>query len=271
MILRLGVVMMACAAVLAAGVVVALAWGGEDTPARPVAAIASAPTPNSSEPDTPAVVPETPKPDTPAVVPETPEKPVDPPKPSGGKEAASVEKAAPAPVKAAPVQKEAWPEVEPAEVEAVRRPRSFELAPGAAMSLTVEDIGLYDAPVFDEESAEALDRGVIHIPETPMPWDADPQKNVYLAGHRLGYPGTGGRLVFYRLPELERGDEISLRDRDGTRYTYAVTETFTVDPAETWPVQPVRGRDILTLQTCVGPDYGKRLVVRADRLTVAGL
>jgi len=27
----------------------------------------------------------------------------------------------------------------------------------------------------------------------------------------------------------------------------------------------VRGRDMVTLQTCTGPDFKKRLIVRADR------
>jgi len=130
---------------------------------------------------------------------------------------------------------------------------------------TIKDIELYDAPVYDEESKEVLDKGVIHIPETPMPTDDASVKNVYLAGHRLGYEGTAACMIFYELPSLVKGDEILLRDRNGTKHTYSVSEKFVVPPNETWPIQPVENRDIVTLQTCTGPDYSQRLIVRADR------
>jgi sortase A len=164
-----------------------------------------------------------------------------------------------------------WPAPRPRETEAADRTRRYEPRSNAAMTLTIKDIGLRNVPVFDEESRRALDEGVIHVPETPMPWDVWPEKNVYLAAHRLGYPGTGSRLLFYRLPELRRGDEIVLEDRRGTLYRYEVSQTFVVSPRESWVVQPVRGRDLLTLQTCVGPGYSQRLIVRADRVRTAAL
>ncbi len=69
------------------------------------------------------------------------------------------------------------------------------------MTLTLPDLGVYDAPIFDSDSSAALDAGVAHVPETSMPWDEGTQKNVYLAAHRLVYPGTGSRLLFYELDE----------------------------------------------------------------------
>jgi sortase A len=121
--------------------------------------------------------------------------------------------------------------------------------------------------VISEESQQALDAGVIHLPETPMPWERREQKNVYLAGHRIGYSGTGSRMVFYELDELSEGDRISLRDRRGRTYDYRVSEMFVVDPMATWAVQPVRGRDMLTLQTCTPiPTFENRLIVRADKV-----
>ena len=62
------------------------------------------------------------------------------------------------------------------------------------MTLTVEAIGLYDVPIVNSGSDEDLDLGVIHLPETPMPWEEHPKKNVYLAGHRLGWPGRRAAL-----------------------------------------------------------------------------
>ena len=129
----------------------------------------------------------------------------------------------------------------------------------------MEAIGLYDVPVISSSAEEALDRGVIHIPQTPMPWEERRQKNVYLAGHRLGYPGTGSRLVFYDLDKLTHGVSVTLRDRSGNVYEYRVSEIFVVEPNDDWVVDPVRDRDIVTLQTCTMPDFENRLIVRADR------
>jgi sortase A len=134
------------------------------------------------------------------------------------------------------------------------------------MSLTVEGIGLYDVPVINENSQQALDNGVIHLPQTPMPWEERDQKNVYLAGHRLGWEGTGSRLVFYNLDKLREGDTIVLEDSLGEPYEYRVSEVFVVDPNTDWVVDPVRGRDMVTLQTCTFPDLLNRLIVRADRV-----
>ena len=132
--------------------------------------------------------------------------------------------------------------------------------------MTVQKIGLYDVPVINSESREALDRGVIHVPETPMPWEEREQKNVYLAGHRTGYPGTGSRMVFYNLDKLSRGDSVVLKDSSGTSYEYQVSEMFVVKPDADWAVDPVRSRDMVTLQTCTYPDFKNRLIVRADRV-----
>ena len=134
------------------------------------------------------------------------------------------------------------------------------------MSLTIRDIGLHNAPVLNSDSRRALDQGVIHLPDTSLPWSDTPERNVYLAGHRLGWPGTGSHLVFYRLNQLDRGDRITLRDREGRRYDYRVLETFTVGPDDSWVTGVVRGRDLLTLQTCTPiPTFQWRLIVRAER------
>ncbi len=41
---------------------------------------------------------------------------------------------------------------------------------------------------------------------------------MYLAGHRVGYPGTGSHLVFYNLDQLKKGDAVTLKDGSGTSY-----------------------------------------------------
>jgi sortase A len=153
------------------------------------------------------------------------------------------------------------------QVEAANRPRHYDLPSGAIMGLTIEAIGLHDVPVLNSDSSTALDRGVIHLPDTSLPWSETPERNVYLAGHRLGWPGTGSHLVFYRLGALRNGDEVTLRDRDGRRYNYRVIDSFLVNPDDTWVTGRVRGRDLLTLQTCTPiPTFEKRLIIRAERI-----
>jgi sortase A len=73
-------------------------------------------------------------------------------------------------------------------------------------------------------------------------------------------------MIFYSLGRLKKGDRIVLKDRTGRSYEYRVSETFLVDPADSWVTGQVRGRDMVTLQTCTPiPTFQKRLIVRADR------
>ena len=160
-----------------------------------------------------------------------------------------------------------WPLPTDEQVEATRGARRYELPGGAALGLTVPSIDLYDVPVLRSNTQRALDNGVIHARGTSMPWSDTPERNVYLAGHRLGWPGTGSHLVFYRLNELGEGDKIVLKDRDGRRYSYRVSDSFVVRPDDVWVTGRIPGRDMLTLQTCTPiPGFEKRLIVRAERL-----
>jgi sortase A len=165
------------------------------------------------------------------------------------------------------IQEEEWPMPTEEQVEAASQPRRYNLPRGAVMGLTVEALELYDVPVYDSDAQWALDEGVAHTPETSLPWSPTPQRNVFLAGHRIGWPGTWSHLVFYHLDKLGAGDRILLRDRQGRRYEYEVTETFVTDPTDSWVMGQVRGRDMVTLQTCTPiPTFEKRIIVRADRI-----
>jgi sortase A len=165
-----------------------------------------------------------------------------------------------------PIAEADWPMPTDEQIEAANGPRHYDLPPGAIMGLTVEAIGIYNVPVFDSDAQWALDNGVSHVPETSLPWSHTPQRNVYLAGHRLGWPGTWSHLVFYNLNDLGRGDKVLLKDRRGRKYEYRVTEAFLTEPEDSWVMGQVRGRDMVTLQTCTPiPSFNKRLIVRADR------
>jgi sortase A len=153
------------------------------------------------------------------------------------------------------------------QLRAANQPRNYNLPPGAIMSLTINTLDLRNVPVLNSDATAALDQGVIHLPATSYPWSDTPERNVYLAGHRLGWPGTGSHLVFYRLNELRGGERVTLRDSQGGRYHYRVIKSFVVGPEDRWVTGRVRGRDLLTLQTCTPiPTFEKRLIVRAERI-----
>jgi sortase A len=104
----------------------------------------------------------------------------------------------------------------------------------------------------------------VHLRGTGHPWERE--ANVYIAGHRLGYPGTDSFLAFWDLNRLENGDRIILTDADGKRYVYKVFREFVVEPTRISVTQPLEGRNIVTLQTCTLPDYSRRLIVQAKKV-----
>jgi len=104
----------------------------------------------------------------------------------------------------------------------------------------------------------------VHLRGTGNPWDR--QANVYIAGHRLGFPGTNSWLSFWDLNVLKKGDEIFITDAAGDRYVYKVFKVFIVDPGEVSVTRPLEGRNIVSLQTCTLPDYSKRLIVQAEKV-----
>ena len=126
----------------------------------------------------------------------------------------------------------------------------------------VKGIPVYTAPANDEEK---LGAGTIHLDSTGYPWETG--SNVYIAGHRLGYPNTRSFLVFYDLNKLENGDRVVLRDSAGTRYIYRVFNRVVAGPNEIQVTEPVPGKSIVSLQTCTLPDYSKRLIVQAEYVT----
>ncbi|MBA3491321.1 MAG: sortase [Rubrobacteraceae bacterium] len=124
----------------------------------------------------------------------------------------------------------------------------------------VDGVPVYDAPESGYD--QALHDGVVHVRGTGFPWQD--VANVYIAGHRVGYPGTKSNLVFWDLNELEKGDEIFLTDADGKRYTYEVFAKRVISPDTTSILRPTKGKNIISLQTCTLPDYSRRLIVQGE-------
>jgi sortase A len=133
------------------------------------------------------------------------------------------------------------------------------------LKLTVPEMKrVEDVPVYDGSGGNkaALRNGTLHVKGTGYPWQR--VANVYIAGHRLGFPGTKSHLVFWDLDKLENGDEVILTDANGTTYTYEVFKKFVVSPKDVHVMRPVAGKNIVSLQTCTLPDYAKRLIVQAE-------
>jgi sortase A len=124
----------------------------------------------------------------------------------------------------------------------------------------VEDVPVYDAPRSGYE--RALHDGVVHVRGTGFPWHE--AANVYIAGHRVGYPGTKSNLVFWDLNKLEKGDRVFLTDSEGTRFTYKVFGKRVISPNDVSILRPTKGKNIVSLQTCTLPDYSHRLVVQGE-------
>ena len=145
------------------------------------------------------------------------------------------------------------------------------------MFLSIPKLDIADAVVLDGEAG--LELGVQHLEGAGYPWL--PGSNVYMSGHRVGFPGTGSDHIFYSLPAMSEGDEIILRDTLGQEHKYEVSEIFAVTPFDVWVADPVAGKDMVTLQVCTetpedwwtigprlmssGPESG-RLIVRAEKV-----
>jgi sortase A len=153
------------------------------------------------------------------------------------------------------------PQKETAEiVDAADVPEDKTLRVTVPSMARIKDAPVPDTFVTDEESLKNYVG--IHVEGTGFPWQEE--ANVYLAGHRLGYPGTSSWLGFWDLDNVKEGEQITVTDANGTEYTYEVFKSFVVNPKDVWVTAPVPGKNILTLQTCTLPDYSQRLIVRAE-------
>jgi sortase A len=114
----------------------------------------------------------------------------------------------------------------------------------------------------DEESLKEF--AGIHLQGTGFPWQEE--ANVYIAGHRLGYPNTSSFLAFWDLNNVKKGDEVYVTDAMGRSYTYRVFKELVVNPSDLFITEPIKGKNIITLQTCTLPDYSQRLIVQAEKV-----
>ncbi|HVL50709.1 MAG TPA: class E sortase [Actinomycetota bacterium] len=126
---------------------------------------------------------------------------------------------------------------------------------GSGMGIIkIPKIGV-DSIVVEGVEVEDLKKGPGHYPDTAL---AGQLGNMVISGHRTTYGAP-----FYRLDELEPGDDIIVYDAKGP-YTYKVTESKVVLPTEIGVIAPSSDAR-LTLTTC-HPRFSaaKRLIIVAQ-------
>lgn len=126
-------------------------------------------------------------------------------------------------------------------------------------SVIIPVIGV-DSPLFFGEREEILSMGSWLRPMSYLPgFDG----NTIISAHRFGMNQFLGG-PFYNLPKLKEGDLVIVWWQKEF-YEYRVFESFEVSETEVSIEDPVWGKDILTLYTCVGWKSDRRFVVRALR------
>lgn len=112
-----------------------------------------------------------------------------------------------------------------------------------------------DVELRDQITQESIDIGPSHWPGTAAPGGFG---NAVIAGHRNSHSAP-----FRDLGNLGVGDTIELVTAAGRTFSYAITETFVVDPSAMWITEQSPGHT-LTLFTChpLGSS-SQRLVVHA--------
>ena len=109
--------------------------------------------------------------------------------------------------------------------------------------LTIPKINL-DMPVYLGATDLNLASGAAHLSQTSLPIGGE-NTNCVIAGHR----GWNGALYFRYVPDLVKGDIVTLQNIWET-LTYQVVETKIIAPNDVDAIRIQEGRELLTLLTC---------------------
>ncbi|MDO4799885.1 MAG: class D sortase [Bacillota bacterium] len=111
-------------------------------------------------------------------------------------------------------------------------------------------------PIVNSASEYALDNALGHIPGTATVGEIG---NCGIAGHR----GRRYATYFYRLGEIEPGDEIVV-EYQGKTYEYVVYKSHIVGPEDSYVLAQSKSQKVLTIVTCDPPGtWTHRLIVHA--------
>jgi sortase A len=100
-----------------------------------------------------------------------------------------------------------------------------------------------EIPIIEGTHEDELAKGVGHFSSTALPGQND---QILLSGHR--------DTVFRQFGELEHGDEIHVKMKNGT-FVYTIYETDIVDADDRTVIRSTAPDEILTLSTCYPFSY----------------
>ena len=109
--------------------------------------------------------------------------------------------------------------------------------------LNIPKINL-DMPVYLGATDQNLANGAAYLSQTSLPIGGE-NTNCVIAGHR----GWNGAYYFRYVPDLRKGDVVTLQNLWGT-LSYQVVETKIIAPSDVDAIRIQEGRELLTLLTC---------------------
>lgn len=117
-------------------------------------------------------------------------------------------------------------------------------------------------PIYIGATDANMAKGVATIEGTALPI-GEKNTRAVIAGHRGYYRD----LMFLNVEELKENDEI-LIDRAGKTLKYRVVGFEVVNPNEWEKLEPIEGKEMITLLTChpLKPPRRQRLLVNAERV-----
>ncbi len=116
-----------------------------------------------------------------------------------------------------------------------------------------------DLPIYHGTSDDNLDKGAGHIATTALPVSGTSIHPVI-----TGHTGLPSKMLFTNLTRVKKGDIFRLRILNRT-LSYKVTSIDIIEPQDTSKLQPIEGKNMVTLLTCT--PYG----INSHRLLITGV
>jgi LPXTG-site transpeptidase (sortase) family protein len=138
-----------------------------------------------------------------------------------------------------------------------------EAAPYSYFYISVPRLKLDNVQVLVDSND--LSKTLAHLPGSALPGE---KGNMFISGHSmLPQFDRGNKAYFATLPELQKGDQISISAESGN-FTYTVIGVKIVDPKDLSVIAPPDSQHrYISLMTCVPPGLNtKRMVVLGEEI-----